>query len=128
MNTLRRTFRPEFLNRIDEIMVFTPLMESEVKQIVEIQLSRLQKMLADKEVKLELTDDAVEYLARTGYDPTFGARPLKRLINKELTQQIAKMFLSGELKAEQSLLITAGGDGLVFRSTEQINKAKEVPH
>ncbi len=128
LNTLRRTLRPEFLNRIDEIIVFTPLTENEVKQIVRIQLGKLIKLLAEKEVKLELTDEAMEHLARTGYDPTFGARPLKRLINKELSQQIARMFLSGELKPDQSLLITAGRDGLVFRIDSSVEKAEEVNH
>jgi ATP-dependent Clp protease ATP-binding subunit ClpB len=103
LETLRKTLRPEFLNRIDETIVFASLTKEEIKEIVRLQLRRLQDLLKDKEITLHVTDAAVAHIAETSYDPTFGARPIKRYINKELSQQVAKMLLSGELKEGQTL-------------------------
>ncbi len=93
---LREHFRPEFLNRIDEIVVFSPLKTDELRKIVHIQLERVRKRLEDRKIKLELTADAEDHLATVGYDPVFGARPLKRLIQKELENELAKELLSGK--------------------------------
>ena len=98
LSLLGRELRPEFLNRIDETIVFSALNKEEIKEIVRLQFTRLQKLLADKEITAELTDSALASLALTGYDPTFGARPIKRLINKELSQKIARRILAGEIK------------------------------
>ncbi|MDD5427082.1 MAG: ATP-dependent chaperone ClpB, partial [candidate division Zixibacteria bacterium] len=103
LQTLRRTLRPEFLNRIDETIVFASLTNEEIKNIVRLQLHYLQKMLMEKDIILEIAEPAVAHIARSGYDQTFGARPIKRFINKELAQQVAKMVLAGKLKPGQIL-------------------------
>jgi ATP-dependent Clp protease ATP-binding subunit ClpB len=97
LDALRRQFRPEFLNRIDEIVVFHSLSREQLKQIVEIQLERLRGRLAERHIVLELTEEAREYLAATGYDPQYGARPLKRAIQKELETPLGKLLLKGEI-------------------------------
>jgi len=98
METLRSTFRPEFLNRIDDVIVFHRLTQDLIKGIVELQLKQLDKLLAQKELKLEVTPKAVEDLAREGYDPVYGARPLKRLIQKKIQDRLALMLLNGEVR------------------------------
>ena len=103
LNTLRRTLRPEFLNRIDESIVFAALTHDEIREIVRLQLKRLEKLLSEKDLKLEVTETAVEYIAESGYDPIFGARPLKRFINKHLNQEAAKLLLAGKIKPGQTL-------------------------
>jgi len=114
LHTLRQTLSPELLNRIDETVVFMTLTQDEISQIVRLQLKRLEKLLVEKDVALDVTDAAVEYIARTGFDPEYGARPIKRLISKELSQQAAKMLLSGELKSDQTLRIDFVEDKLKF--------------
>ncbi len=114
METVRQTMRPEFLNRIDEIIMFASLTPDEIKQIVRLQLKRLQQLLAEREVQLDVTDSAVELIAKAGYDPTYGARPLKRYIGKHLSQEIAKEILAGKLKPGQMLRIDADGDEIKF--------------
>ncbi len=98
LRLLRQNLRPEFLNRVDETIVFAALTRDEIRKIVLMQFARVKQLLTEKDIEIELTDAAVAYLAEEGYDPTFGARPIKRLINKELSQQIAKMILAGEIK------------------------------
>ncbi len=105
LHTLRETLSPELLNRIDEIVVFMPLMQDQISQIVRLQLKRLEKLLAEKDIMLDVTDAAVEHIATVGFDPTYGARPIKRLIGKQFSQQAAKMLLSRELKPDQTLKI-----------------------
>ncbi len=105
LNILRKSLRPEFLNRIDELIVFSVLTPDEIKKIVLLQFERLASLLKDKEIDAELSDKAVEYLASAGYDPTFGARPIKRLINKELSQLISKKMLSQEIKPDSKIKI-----------------------
>jgi ATP-dependent Clp protease ATP-binding subunit ClpB len=97
LDALRRQFRPEFLNRIDEIVVFHSLSREQLKEIVEIQLEHLRARLAERHIVLELTEEAREYLAATGYDPQYGARPLKRAIQKELETPLGKLLLKGEV-------------------------------
>ncbi len=111
---LKENFRPEFLNRVDEIVVFSPLKADELKQIVDIQLERIRKRLEDKKLKLELTDDAKEHLARVGYDPSFGARPLKRLIQKELENELAKELLKGSFSQGDTIKVDHDGDKITF--------------
>lgn len=95
---LQQHFRPEFLNRLDEIVVFRPLTKEQIRQIVEIQLSYLRARLAEKRISLELTEAAKDFLAERGYDPVFGARPLRRVIQRELETPLAQKILAGEVK------------------------------
>ena len=113
LEELRRHFRPEFLNRVDEVIVFHALSEEHLKQIVEIQLGRLRSRLADRHINLELTDAARENLVRTGYDPHYGARPLKRAIQKKIETPLGRLLLKGEIHDGQTVLVdaeTPGGD------------------
>jgi ATP-dependent Clp protease ATP-binding subunit ClpB len=116
LEVLRRSFRPEFLNRVDEIVVFHPLAREQLRQIVEIQLARLRKRLEERKIELELTDKARDYLAEHGYDPSFGARPLKRLIQRELETALGRKLLSGEVRDNSRVKVDANARGLDFRS------------
>ena len=118
LETLRQSMRPEFLNRIDEIIMFSSLTQSEIGAIVRLQLKRLAALLAEKDVAIDVTDAAVEQIAKAGYDPAYGARPLKRYIGKQLSQQIAKELLAGKLKSGQRLQIDADGDEIRFQSID----------
>ncbi|MGQ9753165.1 MAG: ATP-dependent chaperone ClpB [Thermaceae bacterium] len=112
---LQRHFRPEFLNRLDEIVVFRPLERGQIRQIVEIQLQALRARLAEKRISLELTEAAKDFLAERGYDPVFGARPLRRVIQRELETPLAQKILAGEVKEGDQVSVDAGPTGLVFR-------------
>jgi ATP-dependent Clp protease ATP-binding subunit ClpB len=120
MDEVRRHFRPEFLNRIDEIIVFHALNEAQLKKIVEIQLGRLRERLAERKIKLELTDAARTHLVRAGYDPAYGARPLKRVIQKEVETQLAKQLLAGKIRGGQTIVVDYNHDDekLTFTPTE----------
>ena len=112
--TLKTFFKPEFINRLDEVIVFKPLGEAEIKKIVKIQVARLQKRLSDRHITLKLDEKAEDYLSKAGYEPDFGARPLKRLIGQEIENPLAMMLLEGKIKEGQSLLISATSTGLTF--------------
>ncbi len=114
ISELRKVLRPEFMNRIDENIVFHSLSKAEIKDIVRLQLTRLEKLLVEKDISLEVSEATVEHIAEAGYDPTYGARPLKRYINKQLAQQIAKQMLAGTVKPGQTLHVDAGAEGLRF--------------
>ena len=118
MNRLRSTIRPEFLNRIDEIVMFRPLMRKQIRDIVDLQLQDLKKLLLQKEITLEITDNALDYLGEEGFDPQFGARPLKRVIQKEIVNQLSKKILSGEVTKRGTVKIESFGEGLVFINVE----------
>jgi ATP-dependent Clp protease ATP-binding subunit ClpB len=122
---LQAHFRPEFLNRIDEIVVFHPLAREHLAEIVAIQLRRVQKLLADRGYTLEITPDAIEHLAETGYDPDFGARPLKRAIQRELQDPLALQILSGEFKEGDLIRVEKGPDGLVFMPVVEVELVEE---
>jgi ATP-dependent Clp protease ATP-binding subunit ClpB len=113
---LRQSFRPEFLNRLDEIIVFHALNEEQLKEIIDIQLESLRTRLAERHISFELSDAAKTYLVRTGYDPNYGARPLKRAIQREIENPLAKRIVAGQLPegATISIDLARGGDGLVF--------------
>ncbi|MFZ6020041.1 MAG: ATP-dependent chaperone ClpB [Chloroflexota bacterium] len=113
---LQAHFRPEFLNRIDEIVIFDPLTRDDLVKIVDIQLARLANLLMQRGLKLEVTPAAKEYLAQAGYDPDFGARPLKRTIQREVQDVLALKVLSGEFKEGDTILVDATPEGLVFQS------------
>jgi len=114
---LRRTFRPEFLNRIDEVILFEPLTEEHIKQIVDLMVRRVQERLQERRIRLRLTEEAREWLAREGYDPVYGARPLRRAIQRHLENPLASKILAGEVKDGQELEVDRApeGQGLTFR-------------
>ena len=113
MDAVRAHFRPEFLNRLDETIIFDRLGREDMSGIVEIQLSRLEKRLAGRNITLTLDDPAKTWLAEEGYDPVFGARPLKRVIQRALQDQLAEMILAGDIRDGQSVQVSAGADGLI---------------
>jgi ATP-dependent Clp protease ATP-binding subunit ClpB len=112
MELLRQTMRPEFLNRVDDIIMFHPLMRSEIKGIIKIQLQNLQKQLAEQGINLQFTDYALDYIAQKGFDPQFGARPLKRVIQKEIINTLSKKIIGNEIDRNKEVLIDVF-DGLV---------------
>ncbi|QXM25507.1 ATP-dependent chaperone ClpB [Elioraea tepida] len=114
MAVVRSRFRPEFLNRLDEIILFRRLGRSEMAAIVEIQLERLKALLAERKVKLEVGEDAKAWLAEAGYDPVYGARPLKRVIQRSLQNPLAMMLLEGAIAEGETVHVSAAGDGLVI--------------
>jgi ATP-dependent Clp protease ATP-binding subunit ClpB len=116
MDALRSNFRPEFLNRIDEIIIFKPLSQDQIGQIVEIQLDQVNDRLGDRQMHLEVTPAAREWLAERGFEPAFGARPLKRLIQREVLDQLARLVLSGDLRDGETVVIDADGNDLQFRT------------
>ncbi len=111
---LQAHFRPEFLNRIDEIVIFHPLSRDQLAEIVDIQLRLLEKRLTERGLALEVTPPARDYLAETGYDPDFGARPLKRAIQRELQDPLAMAVLAGEIPEGSLVRVERGEAGLVF--------------
>ncbi|WP_421916171.1 ATP-dependent chaperone ClpB [Mesorhizobium sp.] len=116
MNVVKASFRPEFLNRIDEVILFHRLRRQDMGRIVEIQLKRLESLLVDRKITLSLDKEAVEWLAAKGYDPAYGARPLKRVMQKELQDPLAEKILLGEILDGSTVKVTAGSDRLNFRS------------
>lgn len=116
MNLLRQTIRPEFLNRIDEIIMFQPLLKEQIKGIINIQLQHLKALMAKNGMILEFSDYALEYLATQGYDPQFGARPLKRLIQKEIVNLLSKKILSGDIDKSKPVLIDVFDGVVVIRN------------
>ncbi len=119
MEALRAQFRPEFLNRVDEIVIFKALSLDEIKLIVDIQLMRLQKLLTDRKIGIKLTDAAKEMIAREGFDPVYGARPLKRAIQREVQNPLAVKILEGEFKAGDDIVVDVTDGKVVFRSTSR---------
>ncbi len=114
MGTVRAHFRPEFLNRVDEIILFHRLQKSEMGRIVEIQFSRLQKLLEDRKVTLTLDGAARDWLAAKGWDPAYGARPLKRVIQRHVQDPLAEMILAGDVVDGDRVIISAEGNVLTF--------------
>jgi ATP-dependent Clp protease ATP-binding subunit ClpB len=115
---LRQHFRPEFLNRVDEIVVFHALDRSQLRQIVDIQLERLRRLLKDRQITIELTDKAKDIIVAEGYDPAFGARPLKRVIQHRIADPLANDILLGKVESGDHILVDALGDGLTFTVIE----------
>lgn len=116
MNLLRQTIRPEFLNRVDEIIMFQPLLKNQIRNIVKIQLDALKKLLQSSHIELEFTDYLLDYLAEQGYDPQFGARPLKRLIQKQIVNQLSKKILAGDIDKSHPVLVDVFDNVVVFRN------------
>ena len=117
MQMLKKTIRPEFLNRIDETIMFLPLNEKEIRQIVDLQIKNVEKMLQQNGIHLELTDDAINFLAEAGYDPEFGARPVKRAIQQFLLNDLSKQILSGTVQRDRPVMVDAMPEGgLTFQN------------
>lgn len=113
---LKQTVRPEFLNRIDEIVLFTPLTNVNIREIVGIQLKGVTKMLALQQITLDATPEAIDYLAEKGFDPQYGARPVKRVIQREVLNELSKDILSGKITTDSIILLDAFDGTLVFRN------------
>lgn len=116
MSLLRQTIRPEFLNRVDEIILFQPLLRNEIKGIIHIQLNNLKKLVAETGIELVFSDYAIDFLAEQGFDPQFGARPLKRLIQKEIVNQLSRKILAGEIDRSRPVLVDVFDGVVVFRN------------
>ncbi|HSR38423.1 MAG TPA: AAA family ATPase, partial [Phnomibacter sp.] len=116
MQLLRQTIRPEFLNRVDEIIMFQPLLRKEIRGIINIQLHNLKKLVAENGIELHFSDYALDYLVENGYDPQFGARPLKRLIQKEIVNQLSKRILAGDIDKTKPVLVDVFDGVVVFRN------------
>ena len=125
MGLLRQTIRPEFLNRIDEVIMFQPLMKKEIKGIIRIQLDGLKKLVAQTGIQLEFSDYALDFLAENGYDVQLGARPLKRLIQKEIINQLSKRILAGDIDKSKPVLVDVFDGVVVFRNEQAVEKNKE---
>jgi len=118
MAEVRSHFRPEFLNRVDEIILFHRLKREHMGRIVDIQMARLAKLLVDRKIVVTLDPKAREWLADKGYDPAYGARPLKRVIQKAVQDPLSELILSGKVKDGEAVKISAGAKGLAFNGTE----------
>ena len=118
MEALRLHFRPEFLNRVDDILIFHRLTLEQLREIVDLQMARLRKLLAERHLEIELTDQAKDFLAEAGYDPTYGARPLRRAIQRHVQDKLAPMLLSGDFKDGDTILVDRDTEGLRFERKE----------
>ena len=131
INMLRQTIRPEFLNRIDEVIMFQPLLKNEIKGIIKIQLDNLKEQVAKNGISLDFSDYAIDYLAENGFDPQFGARPLKRLIQKEIVNSLSKKILAGDIDKSHPVLIDVFDGIVVFRNEANhqaiVQKETEAP-
>jgi ATP-dependent Clp protease ATP-binding subunit ClpB len=120
LGLLRKSIRPEFLNRIDDIIMFTPLSKADIREVVGLQLDQLKKMLSAQHITVDATEEAVSYLAEKGYDPQYGARPIKRIIQKEVLNTLSKEMLKGSISADSVVLIDAFDGQLVFRNQSEL--------
>jgi ATP-dependent Clp protease ATP-binding subunit ClpB len=122
LGLLKQTVRPEFINRIDEIVMFTPLTNANIAQIVGLQLKSVTKMLAQQGITMDATPEAITYLSQKGYDPQFGARPVKRVIQREVLNELSKEILAGKITTDSIVLIDAFDGKLVFRNQTELVK------
>ena len=118
MEALRLHFKPEFLNRVDDILIFHRLSQEQLREIVSLQMARLRKLLAERQISLELSDQARDFLAEAGYDPVYGARPLRRAIQHYLQDKLAPLLLEGRFQEGDTILVDAAGEGLTFQKKE----------
>lgn len=112
MGAVRQSFKPEFLNRLDDVVMFEPLNLDELTEIVDLQVDSLRKRLADRRIELDVTDAAKTWLAEHGFDPVYGARPLRRLVQKQIGDKLALAILGGEVRDGQSVTIDTDDEGL----------------
>lgn len=122
LGLLKKSIRPEFLNRIDDIIMFTPLSKADIKEVVRLQFKELKRVVGKQHITIDATEDAISYLAQKGYDPQYGARPIKRLIQKEVLNELSKEMLRGNITADSIVLVDSFDEGLVFRNQEEIVK------
>lgn len=118
---LKKSIRPEFLNRIDDIIMFTPLTRDEVRSIVELQFKNLQKLLQQQDITIHITEDAIDWLSQLGYDPQFGARPLKRVLQKRIVNELSKQILSGNVNKDDVILISLDGNKQFIFTNQKVN-------
>ncbi len=116
MELLRKTIRPEFLNRVDEIIMFTPLTHEEIREIVELQFNRIREMLKEKDIDIVPDDEALEWIAKVGFDPVYGARPIKRVIQREVVNELSKELIAGTIDKNTVIRVSVENDHLVFRN------------
>ena len=116
LEQLRQAMRPEFLNRVDETIVFQPLSQNEIKQIVKLQFTIVEKMLEDNGISIKITDEAAELLAQQGFDPQYGARPIKRVIQKQVLNELSKMILADKVNREKPIQISVEDNRFVFKN------------
>ena len=122
LGLLKQTVRPEFLNRIDDIVMFSPLTRKDIRQIVGLQLKGVKKMLAKQHIVLDATDEALDYLAAKGFDPQFGARPVKRVVQRDVLNKLSKEILSGNISTDSIILLDEFNEELVFRNQEELSE------
>jgi len=113
---MRKTIRPEFLNRIDEIIMFTPLNSAEIKEIVRLQIEQIQKKLNKIHVKIEVTEEAIELISKEGFDPLFGARPIKRIIQRELLNTLSKEILANKISKDKKVIVDCMNKEITIRN------------
>jgi ATP-dependent Clp protease ATP-binding subunit ClpC len=122
-DALKRAFRPEFLNRIDEIIIFDPLTQGQIESIVGLMSAEVLQRLEDRQITFELDADAVKWLAQEGFDPTFGARPIRRAVRRHLENPLSRAILTGEFKAGDHVYVGVDGDGLTFSKAAAVTGA-----
>ena len=120
LGMLKQTIRPEFINRIDDIVMFTPLTRKDIEQVVSLQLKGVTRMLAKQGITLDATAEAIKFLADRGFQPEFGARPVKRTIQKEVLNKLSKEILGGKVTTDSIILLDAFDDELVFRNQSDL--------
>jgi ATP-dependent Clp protease ATP-binding subunit ClpB len=123
MGDLRDHFRPEFLNRVDEIVLFKPLTLGEIERIVDLLIQDVRARLSDRRIVIEITDVARELIARRGFDPVYGARPLRRYIQREVETRIGRALIAGEIRDGSRIIVDADGDELIVRWEDQAAEA-----
>jgi len=116
MDLLQRTIRPEFLNRVDEIIMFTPLDSGQIREIVKLQFEHIRRLLEDKQVEIVLDDDALDWIARVGFDPVYGARPIKRVMQREVLNELSKQLIAGTINKDSTIHVGVENDHIVFRN------------
>jgi ATP-dependent Clp protease ATP-binding subunit ClpA len=121
---LKQTFRPEFLNRIDDIVIFQPLTQEDLKKIIDMLILEVEKRLADRDIKLDLDEEARAWLLKEGYDPAYGARPLRRAIQRYVENPLSSKILRGEIKDGETVVVSVGGDVLSFSTKKKVKAAK----
>ena len=113
---LKKTIKPEFLNRIDDLIMFTPLNEDEIKEIVLLQVKNIEKMMAQNDVKFSMTDNALKYITKIGFDPQFGARPIKRVLQKYVLNELSKQIIGQTINREKPIVVDFDGNNLIFKN------------
>ena len=119
MGLLKQTVRPEFINRIDDIVMFSPLTRKDIRSIVKLQFREIKKMLSNQQITLDATKQAIDFLAQKGFQPEYGARPVKRTIQREVLNQLSKELLSGRVTTNSIILLDAFDNHLVFRNEDE---------